>query len=470
MSSHAAPNPTPAPEESLLDPRHRWLVMCAVGVGSLLGSIDNSVVNIALPTIRHQFGAEVALAEWVIAIYLLAACGLLLTFGRLGDMIGQKPIYVWGFFLFVVSSALSGLAPGILFLIVCRGLQGVGASMLFSSSPAILTMNFPGSQRGRVLGLQVVMVYLGSTVGPMLGGWLTDSFSWRSVFYINVPIGLAALVLSAKFIPRSRPAQTGERFDFAGALLFMAAFSFLLTALNKGHQYGWLSAPIAAMFAAAILLLALFVLVERRIASPLLDLGLFRSAPFSLSSFSSICNYLGLFVLGFLMPFYLIQGLNLTSSHAGLLMTAQPLMMVIFAPIFGALSDKIGTRLPAMTGMALQATALLMLSQVGPATSERYIAAAMALMGLGVGMFVAPNNSTLMGSAPRHRQGIASAVLATARYIGMILGVGLSGAIFTTFLHFGAQTGFYTGIRLSFLVGGFVSITGGVASWVRKTS
>ena len=447
---------------------HKWLVMASVGVGSLLGSIDVSVVNIALPTIRREFETEVATAEWVVVIYLLMTCGFLLTVGRIGDLRGQKPVYVCSFAVFVVGSALCGLAPSIALLILFRAIQGLGASMVFATGPAILTQTFPASQRGKVLGLQVLMVYLGGLTGPMLGGWLTDVFTWRAVFYINVPIGLAALVLSAKFVPWVKPAKTTESFDFPGAALFLATFSLLLIALNQGHTYGWTSFYIVRMFVAAALLMAVFVLVESRTRSPLLDLGLFRAPAFSLSAASSICNYLATFSVGFLMPFFLIQGHGLSSSSAGMLITVQPLMMVVTAPTAGAISDRVGTRWPAMLGMALLAVAMYLLSRLGPASSLVYIGTAIGMTGLGTGCFVAPNTSTMMGSAPKNRQGIAAGVMATSRNIGMILGVGISGAIFTTFIRAHTQAAFFSGIRTSFLVACAVSCVGFFASAARK--
>jgi EmrB/QacA subfamily drug resistance transporter len=468
VSADSSMNHPPALNEEIAENPHRWLVMAAVGVGSLLSSIDNNVVNIALPTIRHQFGADVARAEWVVASYLLAICSFLLTFGRLGDMHGQKPIYIWGFFTFVASSALCGLAPSISMLIVFRAVQGIGASMLLSSATAILANNFPASQRGRVLGLQVLMVYIGSMTGPSLGGWLTDHFSWRAVFYINVPIGLTALYLSTRYIPRRKPSQHREKFDFAGAAMFATAFSILILALNQGHAHGWVSPYIVRMFTAAILLLATFLWIEKRAPHPLLDLSMFRVAQFSLSTVAAVCNYISMSTLLFLMPFYLIQGYGLSSSHAGLLMTIQPVLMVLSAPSFGAISDRIGTRWPAMIGTALTAAGMLLLSRITLSTPLSYIGIAIGLAGLGTGIFVAPNNSTILGSAPTHRRGIASGVLATARYTGMILGVGISGAIFTTSLSSHVQTGFLTGIQVSFMVAGTTSLAGCIASAARE--
>ncbi len=463
-STQMASDPTQA--ESKLS--HRWLVMVSVGLGSLLGSIDSTVVNIALPTIRRSFGTDVASAEWVISIFLLMVCGFLLPFGRIGDLRGQKPVYVCGLGTFVASSALCGLAPSVAMLILFRVVQGLGTAMIMTSGLAILTQVFPPSLRGKVFGMQLLMVYAGYMTGPMLGGWLTDRFTWRAIFYVNVPIGLVALVLSIMFTPWVKPANKHERFDFTGAALFLATCSLLLIALSQGHAYGWTSSYIVRMFAAAVLLLAVFVLIESRTGSPLLDLSLFRVPTFSLSAASLTCNYVAMFTISFLMPFYLIQGHGLTSSGAGMLMTAQPVVMVIAAPMSGAISDRVGTRWPAMLGMALMTVAMYLLSRLGPTTSLAYIATAMGTAGLGVGVFLAPNDSAMMGSAPKNRQGIASAMLATSRYIGMILGVGISGAIFTTFIRAHTQAAFFSGIQISFLVASAVSCVGCIASAARK--
>ena len=447
---------------------HRWLVMVSVGLGNLLGSIDSTVVNIALPTIRRSFGTDFATAEWVIAIYLLMACGFLLTFGRICDLRGQKPVHVCGLATFVASSALCGLAPSVAMLILFRAVQGLGAAMIMSSGQAILTQTFPPSLRGKVFGMQLLMVYVGYMTGPMLGGWLTDRFTWRAIFYINAPIGLVALLLSVMFTPWVKQANKAERFDFTGAVLFLATCSLLLIALNQGHAYGWTSSYIVRMFAAAVLLLAVFVLIESRTGSPLLDLSLFRVPTFSLSAASGTCNYVAMFTISFLMPFYLIQGHGLSSSSAGMLMTAQPVVMVIAAPMSGAISDRVGTRWPAMLGMAVMAVAMYLLSRLGPTSSLVYIETAIGTAGLGIGCFVAPNNSTMMGAAPKHRQGIAGGVLATSRYIGMILGIGISGAIFTTLIRVHTQAAFFSGIQISFLVASAVSCVGCITSAVRK--
>lgn len=437
----------------------KWWVLLAVGVGSLMGTIDSSVVNIILPVVRRELGSSVATIEWVVTIYLVVVCGLLLPFGRLGDLRGHKRLFIAGFVVFTLSSALCGLAWSVTPLIAARGLQAMGAAMLFASAPAILTHNFPASQRGQALGLQGLLIYMGMMIGPPLGGWLTDHFSWRAVFYINIPVGLAGLALSTYFIPHDEPRRANEKFDFAGAALFMAGFVVLLLGLNQGHKRGWTSPPIVVLLSGAVMLLVLFVLLEYRAVHPLLDLTLFRELRFSTSVASAVLNYISVYTITFLMPFYLIQGRALTPSHAGLLLTVQPAIMTVAAPLSGTASDRIGTRRLVMLGMALLGTGLLLLSRLQPHSSIAYIALSVGVAGLGTGIFIAPNNSALMGSAPKHRQGIAAGVLATARYVGMVLGVGIAGAIFTTALTRHSATALFEGIRASFLVasaGGFL--------------
>lgn len=409
-------------------------VLIAVGLGTFMSALDGSVVNAILPVMRDVLRTDVATIEWVVTVYLLTVSGLLLGFGRLGDVRGHKDVYVLGFGGFVLSSALCGLAPGVHALIAFRALQAVGAAMLFANSPAILTKSFPPERRGRVLGLQAMMTYLGLTIGPSLGGWLTQHFGWRAVFYINVPVGLLAVGLSLRFVPRDVPAAGGEPFDWTGAVLFLSGLVALLLGLNQGHAWGWSSPGILVLLAAAAVLLGVFLRVERRGRAPMLDLSLFRHPTFSAATTSALLNYICLYSLLFLLPFYLLQGRGMNPAQAGLLLTAQPAVMMVVAPVSGSLSDRIGSRWPAMVGMAVLAGGLLLLSRLGPATPLAHVALGLAVCGLGTGIFIAPNNSALMGAAPRHRQGIASGVLATARNVGMVLGVGLAGAIFTTML------------------------------------
>jgi EmrB/QacA subfamily drug resistance transporter len=458
----------------------KWWVLLAIGISTFMSALDGSVVNTALPVISVFFNTDVSNIEWVVTIYLLVLSGLLLSFGRLGDLRGHKTVFISGFGIFIISSALCGFAPSLLWLITFRAVQALGAAMLSANSPAILTKSFPGSQRGQALGLQATMTYLGLTVGPTLGGWLTDQFSWRAIFYINVPVGLAALWMALRHIPGDaylRETRTSnERFDLTGAGLFIIGLIMLLLGLNRGHAHGWNSLPILGSIGAALVILTGFMAYERRISHPMLDLTLFKSRLFSISVISAVLNYICLFSILFLMPFYLIQARGLSPTQAGLLLSVQPVVMAIVAPLSGTLSDRIGVRLLTSLGMAILALGIFMQSRFGPQTLPIHMAAGLAITGLGTGIFISPNNSALMGAAPRHRQGIAAGILATSRNVGMVLGIGLAGAIFTTIL---AQMGagdtqtmpsplMFQAFRASFTTAAGIAALGALISLVRS--
>lgn len=458
--------------EEILPARARWLVLTTVGIGTFMSALDGSVVNTLLPVLSHALQTSIAGIEWVTTIYLLVISGLLLSVGRAGDLFGHKRLFLGGFALFVVGSALCGLASSANTLVAMRVIQALGAAMLMATSPAILTRSFPSRQRGRALGAQGTFTYLGLTVGPSLGGWLAQAFGWRSVFYINVPVGIAAIALAMRSIANDHVAKAEERFDFLGASVFTAGLVALMIALNQGHAWGWASPLTLGVLLGGILLLAVFIRVERTRPAPMLDLSLFGSRTFSASAASALLNYSCVYAVTFVLPFLLIQGRGLGTARAGLVLTAQPIVMAVVAPISGTLSDRIGSRGLATAGMVLLATGLVLLALLTAHGSLGALAGALAVVGLGVGIFVSPNNSALMGAAPRFRQGVASGVLATSRNVGMVLGVGFAGAIFTTVAaHAASPTdGLVEGIRTSLLAAAGVALVGALTSAVRGSA
>jgi MFS family permease len=304
------------------------------------------------------------------------------------------------------------------------------------------------------------MTYLGLMVAPSIGGWLTDLFTWRAVFFINIPVGFLAFILSWFFIPAEERSEQKERFDLTGAILFLAGLVALLFWLNQGHDWGWISLASALSLTIAIGCLAVFTRIEYQRPSPMLDMSLFKDSVFSLSIISAVLIYMAIFSILFLMPFYLIQGREMSPSQAGLILTIQPFVMAIAAPFSGTLSDRFGTRIPCILGMAILSFGLFFLTQIDSSTSYGYIVIALGLAGLGIGTFISPNNSAIMGSASRNRQGIAAAILATARSVGMVLGIGLSGAIMTTlfsnsqgdqFVFKAVQVSFYAALGIAIL-------------------
>lgn len=468
---HRAPASPSAPERV---PAGAWWVLAAVGVGTFMSALDGSVVSVAIPLMSKALHANVATIEWVVVIYLLVVSGTLLMFGRLGDLRGYKNTYILGFAVFVLGSALCGLAPSERVLIATRGFQALGAAMIFACSPAILISAFPPHRRGQVLGLQGTFTYLGLTVGPVLGGVLVKHFGWPSIFFINVPIGLLAILLSLVFIKRDSGIGSAERFDIPGAATFLIGLVALTLALDQGSAWGWASLPTIALLAVAAAFLVIFVLLESRVRNPMLDLSLFLSRTFTASTTTALLNYIAIYTVVFLMPFYLQNGLGLAVDQAGLMLAVLSLVMAATAPLSGWLSDRIGTRRLAVTGMLLLAAGATLLGLLGPTASRVSVALALAVTGLGTGVFVSPNTSALLGSAPLHRRGIASGILAEARNVGMVLGVGLAGAVFTTLLH-GAQPGpqpaFFHAISVSFLVAAGVAVAGAaVAAAAEKPS
>jgi EmrB/QacA subfamily drug resistance transporter len=458
-----------SPVGSALTGNARWWVLGTIGVGTFMSALDASVVNMLLPILSRALHTSIAGIEWVTTVYLLVISGLLLSVGRAGDLFGHKRIYISGFAMFVVGSALCGIAGSSSALVALRVIQALGAAALMGTGPAILTRSFPANERGKALGALGTFTYLGLTAGPSLGGWLATAFSWRAVFYINVPIGVVAILLALRSVPDDRITKRDEQFDFVGASLFTAGLTALLIALNQGHAWGWGSRSILLLLGIAIVLLVIFIRFEHHRASPMLDLSLFQSHVFSASSVSALLNYACVYALLFVLPFLLIQGRGLDAQHAGLVLTAQPVVMAIVAPFSGSISDRAGTRWPAILGMLILLAGLLVVAMFVAAGSLWAIAGGLAIVGLGVGTFVSPNNSALMGAAPRHRQGIASGVLATARNVGMVLGVGIAGAVFTTVVaHVSPPSAaLVAGVRASLFVAAGLALAGAGTSALR---
>jgi EmrB/QacA subfamily drug resistance transporter len=430
-----APQEDQQEQEKGEDTPYRWWVLVAVATGSFMSGLDSSVSNTVLPVISGALNADVASVQWVVLIYLLVVSALLLSAGRLGDMRGHRGVYLSGFGLFIVSSAACAAAPSVGWLVAARGLQAIGAALLASNSPAILTGVFPESRRGRVLGLQGMAVYLGLLIGPALGGLLTTAFGWPSVFLINVPVGLVGVLLSWRFVPRDAPrAASGERFDLAGAGAFAFGLVLFILGLNQAPVWGWTSPLLLGCLAVSIASLATFVWIERRTPGPMLDLNVFKHRLFTAGVTSATLTYVATFAMGFLLPFYLIQARGLSPAQAGLVLTAVPILMPVLAAVSGALSDRIGSRLPATAGMLTIAVSLLLLSRIDLDTPMTFVVGGLVLMGMGSGMFSSPNTSAVLGAAPREQRGVASGVVATARNLGMVVGLAIGGAIFTTIL------------------------------------
>lgn len=447
----------------------RRAVLAAVASGTFLSSMASSVVNLALPSLGQDLAISLEDSRWVMQAYLLASGVVLLVAGRLGDLWGHRRVYLAGFGLFGLASLGAGLAPDLAWLLAARGLQGLGAAMVMAVGPAILTTTFPGTQRGRVLGLVSTATYAGLTVGPPLGGMLVSALGWRWTFLLNAPLTVLILTVAIFCLPRTAP-RAGARFDWPGTAALLAGLSCLLFGLSEGRRWGWGSGfTLGALGAGALGLLA-FGLVERRRPDGLLDLALFRTRLFTGAVLSAFLNYVALFSVVLLMPFYLEEGLGRSPAHTGLLLAVQFAVMALVASPSGWLSDRLGSRLLASLGQLILAGGLGLLASLGPGSSDGQVVLGLAVVGLGTGVFISPNSSALMGAAPRERQGTAGSVLAEARILGMLLGVALASAVFHAA---GGRTGgAWTGadfgaVRVAFLAAAGVSLAGVLTASLR---
>jgi EmrB/QacA subfamily drug resistance transporter len=395
-------------------------------------TLDASIVNIGLPSIARAFSTPLTgTLEWIVIGYLVVIGALLLTFGRLSDMVGRPPIWFVGLIVFTVASALCGAAPSLELLIAARALQGVGGALILSTSVAILSNAVPETQRGHALGWGALSIALGASAGPTIGGILTTLGTWRWIFYVNVPIGLVAILATWWLIPPT-VRRTEQKFDLRGALLLAVALAALTLGLSFGQEWGWTSASVLSTLAIGVASLVAGALVEARSPHPIIDLRLFRNRVFASAVVSLLCSMLALFAIGFLFPFYFEELRGFPPERTGLLLTPFPLAMAIVAPGAGALSDRVGSRILAPLALAITTVAILLLTQLDATTPMSEIWWRLALAGIGLGLFQSPNTRSLMSAAPQSQQGMASGVFATARITGQALSVAVAGAVFAT--------------------------------------
>jgi EmrB/QacA subfamily drug resistance transporter len=458
-----------------MDYSKSYSILAAVMVGNIMGPIDASIVNVVLPTIAQHFGVSVPTAQWVPMVYLLTIGSLLMFYGRLGDIIGYKKIYLAGLVGFIVASALCGISPSIHWLIIFRTLQGLAAGMSMSMPFAIITAAFPTQERGKALGINAIGISAGLALGPSLGGFLTSLLGWRSVFLINIPIGIAALFWGSSLVPnfKGRPAKI----DIPGVFLGCLSLLFILLFVNRFETptsnfitYLLLIASMTAVIA--------FLKRESGIPEPMLNLALFRSMTFTLASISSLLNFMAQYIMVFLTPFYLQRVLHFDPVRVGLIMTSFPLAVMAVAPFSGTLSDRIGTSLLAFFGAGLCALSLFLMSRLPASAVPTDVVWRVSVFGLGTGIFQSPNNSAAMGSAPRQHLGIASGFLSTVRTIGMVMGIATGGAVLSAFvspsvlqkasLHSAESDIFVTGLGYAYMTGGALTGIAAVTSIVRR--
>ncbi len=351
---------------------NKWAVLAILAIGIFMATLDSSIVNISLPTIAHYFGVPLSGAvEWVIIAYLVVIAGVLLTTGRLADITGRKSIWVAGLIIFTSGSAICGASLSLGMLITARALQGLGGALIMAVSPAMLTSAFPPSERGRALGMNAVFVALGVSVGPTLGGIITENFTWRWIFYVNVPIGIIGIIATLRVLVEQarRGDQVRGRFDPPGAILLAIGLICLTLGLSFGQEWGWGSPLLIGMMIIALAAFVALGIVEHRVKDPIIDFSLLRDRVFLSANVSLVLSFLALFAVSFMMPFYLEELRGFSTLQAGLLLTPLPLTIAVIAPFSGALADRIGTRWLAAVGLTIGCIGLVFISQLNAQSS-----------------------------------------------------------------------------------------------------
>jgi len=400
-----------------------------VACGSFMATIDISVVNLALPQLRQAFGIDLAQVEWVVLTYLLVVTSLLLTMGRLADLVGRTRLYNLGFVVFTAGSILCGTAPTILALILFRAVQAVGASMLISSATAVLLDAFPASQRGQVMGLNGTIFSAGAMVGPSLGGVLLTYFGWRAIFLVNVPVGLLGMVLAFRVLPRQQGVR-GVKFDALGSVLVGLAIAALLLAINQGQQEGW-TPLVKGLAALSVVLIAAFILRQMKAPAPLLRFGLFRTPGFtnallaqSLTSLSNASNLL-------LLPFFLVSIQGRPEAQAGTILIASSMTSFLVQPIGGWLADRFEVRYVASGGLAIVILGYWLYSSVDANWSAFDVIWRLVIMSIGFGTFMSPNAAAAYRYVASRERGLAVGTMGFIRNLGFTIGIAMAASVWT---------------------------------------
>lgn len=454
------------------DPRYKWRAMLVVSIGTFMATLDASIVNLALPILRNYFNTDIATIEWVMLSYLLTVTTLLLTLGRLSDMYGRKSMFLAGLLIFTLGSGLCSLSASAGQLIVFRVVQGLGAAMLMANSLAIITAVFPHNERGKALGLIGTVVSIGYITGPVLGGFLIGRIGWQSIFYLNIPVGLLGTVYAWKTL-KPDELRLSQKFDIKGAILMFLSIISLVLAITRGQALGWGSPAIIGLSLLFAIFLVWFVMVEKRADQPMVELSLFRNRPFSASNASGFLSFIALFAVILLMPFYMEGILGYSPEHMGMAFVAISLVMALVAPVSGWISDRTNSFILSSLGLAISCLALFLLGNLDQDATFFDIVVRMGIIGLGMGLFQSPNNSIVMGSVPKDRLGIAGGMLAMVRNLGMVTGIAISGAVYTSILHSNQAAGlvyeaaFLGGFHDAFMVAAIICSIGVITSLMR---
>jgi|WetSurMetagenome_2_1015567.scaffolds.fasta_scaffold95723_1 EmrB/QacA subfamily drug resistance transporter len=409
---------------------HKWLILVAVGSALLMGTIDGSIVNVALPSLTTDLHTKFYIVQWAVLSFLMGLTILLLMAGRLGDMIGKKRVFTLGLIVFTLASALCGLAPGIYWLIAFRFLQAVGSAMIVSLGVAIVTETWPRTEHGKAIGISAGLISLGAAAGPALGGFILHVLSWRWIFFVNIPVGLLSLVFVRLYVPELRPKEHAEKYDIGGALAIGVTMLSFVLAMTFTQTHGLFSGPALGLLTTFAAAFGIFIWIESHVQHPMLDLSLFKNPGFGLSLLTGFATFVCISGILLIFPFYLQLVKRFDQQHIGLIMSVVPISLVILGPISGTLADRWGTRPVSLVGLVTVFVSYILMGRITALTTAAGFILLTLPNGMGMAIFQSPNNAAIMASAPRRRLGVANGMLSMSRTLGQLTGVSLMGAFF----------------------------------------
>lgn len=412
-----------------------FLLVLSISLATFMSSLDGTIVNIALPTISESFGVSTSAVSWVATSYLLVMAGCLLIFGKISDAIGFKRVFISGFIVFTIGSFACGFVPDFLnsfySLVGFRAFQGVGGAMITAIGPAMIAALIPMEQKGKAMGIIMTFAALGMALGPTIGGILTQYISWHWIFFINVPVGIFAVVLGSRVIPHMKSNGNLSGFDKYGAALIFGGLAALLFGVSEGQVLGWTNPIIIVSFAAALLLLGAFLWYEIRHKDPLLELRLFKNRNFLLTNLVVTLSFFSFAGISYLLPFYLEYVLGYDTSTAGLILTTLSFSMMIAGLIAGILFNRTGGRLLCMAAAFVIAVGYYLMSNLHSDTTLAYVILCLILIGFGVGLMVTPAFNMIMNSVSKKHQGMVSSLTSLERFAPMTIGIAVYNLVFT---------------------------------------
>jgi EmrB/QacA subfamily drug resistance transporter len=454
----------------ILDPENRkWWTLGAVAFGLFMIMLDNTIVNVALPSIQRDLDIGISELEWVFNGYALTFGVLMLTGGKLADLLGRRRIFIAGLVIFTLASLFCGLATSAGWLIGARVVQGAGSALMNPATLSIITATFPPRQRGMAIGIWAGVSAMALAIGPLVGGLITEHWSWNWIFFINVPVGILAIIVTRLVVDESRDTSAGQRLDLPGLMTSAVALFALTYALIEANNYGWTSARILGLFAVAIVGFVAFVLLEKHQRAPMLDLDLFRNGTFAGANSVMLLVGLAMFGVFFYNSLFIQNVLGFSAVQTGASFLPMTVLIIIVAPIAGKFSDRVGSRWLVGVGMVLLSASLFIFSRLDATSNFWDILPGLLIGGFGMAIVMTPITAAAMGSVPIDKAGVGSAVLNSMRQVGGSLGIAVMGAIVAASATGQPGTpeslqGFVTGYQHALEVAACIALAGSVLS------